>query len=149
MKVFLFLLMFSIPLMLYSQTTDYKPQQADTTQGKSEQGKNYNVNFSFKSTEAVYPGGNDSLFAQLFNAVVFSPEAVSAKVIGVVKVAFDVTFEGKVKNVIVFSGVGYGIDEQIEKALNSMIFIPAQSNGTAFTSQQFLEIPLDYSVFVK
>lgn len=149
MKHFLLLLMFAIPIMGFAQTTDYKPQAADTTQGKTEQGKNYDVNFSFKSTEAQYPGGNDSLFVQLFKSIVFPAEAINAKVKGVVKAAFDVTFEGKVKNVIIFSGLGYGIDEQIEKALNAMIFIPAQSNGTAFTSQQFIEIPLDYSLFVK
>ncbi len=137
------------PYLGLTQNTDFKTDSADTKQGKTESGKNYEMNFSVTQIPASFPDGDDSLFVKIFREIKFPPEAISAKLKGTVNLAFDVTYEGNVRNVIIFSGVGYGIDGQIEKILCSLKFIPATTNGTTYTTQQFLNIPVDYSLFYR
>jgi TonB family protein len=109
--------------------------------------KSKQINFEVKTTEAVFNGGIDSICRYVLAKLVFPEAAMKAQLIGKIKVAYDVTGEGKVENVKLFSGVGYGIDEQVMKLLLNLKYKPAEAQGTPYTSQQILTIPIAYSYF--
>lgn len=86
---------------------------------------------------AHYPGGDAALQEYLNNNINFTPEAINKRVYGSVSVSFAVLADSTIEDVSIMSGLGYGIDEEIERLLYSLKFAPAMSNNVMFRSTVF------------
>ncbi len=141
-KVLLYLLCIGIMHQAYTQITAFDAQATDTTQARVDPNVNQNVNLKIEQSEALFPGGNDSLFRLIYSKLEFSEEAIQAGIQGEILLSFYVNFDGKVRDVSILQGVGYGIDQGVSAIIKDLIFEPARMNETAFRSQVFYTIPV-------
>jgi TonB family protein len=65
----------------------------------------------------------------------YPAEALAAKIQGEVELILEVDEEGKVVNVVVSKGLGYGLDEAAKKAAFQFQFIPAKIKGKPVRAQ--------------
>lgn len=105
------------------------------------------MNFEVKSTEAVFAGGLDSICRYVITNISFPEAAMKEQLVGKIKASLDISAEGNVEKVQIYSGVGYGIDEQVSKLLKNLKYKPAQAQGTPYRSQQILTLPVSYLYF--
>lgn len=134
---------FSIALFGQNNSaTGFKPKENDVQQKKLQQGINYDVNFDVANHEAFFPEGEDSLFRFIYSVIDIPKEAVDINLVSNAMIGFQVNFDGKVQNAYSVSKVGYGIDEQLIKLLESVSFYPATQANTPFRSEVVLEIPI-------
>ena len=144
MKNFILIVTFLIfAYQSQSQITGYEAKGTDTTQAKVDPNVNQHVNMKIDQSEASFPGGNDSLFRHIFTKLTYSEEAIEDNVTGEILISFNVNFDGKVRDISILQGVGYGIDEKVSQIIKDLIFIPARMNNTAFRSQVFYTIPIN------
>lgn len=125
-----------------NSATGFKPKDDDVHQKKLQQGINYDVNFDVANHEAFFPEGEDSLFRFMYSVIEIPKEAVDINLVGNAMIGFQVNFDGKVQNAYSISKVGYGIDEQLIKVLESVAFYPATQANTPYRSEVVLEIPI-------
>jgi len=131
-----------IGFMLQAQITGYTPATTDTAQARVDPNVNQDVNMKIDQHEAYFEGGNDSLFRIIYSQLEFSEEAIGANVQGNILLSFFVNFDGKVRNINVLEGVGYGIDERVAEIIKDLVFVPAKMNNTAYRSQVFYTVPI-------
>jgi protein TonB len=90
--------------------------------------------------KAHYPKGDVAL-QEYFNLNLKYPqEALDKRVYGEVMLSYDVNPDSTVSDVVVLSGVGYGVDEEVARMVKSMKFAPAVSNGVVIRSTMILSI---------
>lgn len=146
MKTHLFIICsFFITFSLFGQSnnaTGFKPKENDVQQKKLQQGINYDINFDVANHEAFFAEGEDSLFRFMYSVVEIPKEAVDINLVANAMIGFQVNFDGKVQNAYSISKVGYGIDEQLIKILESVSFYPATQANTPYRSEVVLEIPI-------
>jgi len=142
-KLIFFIVVLFCTYQLQSQITGYEAKSTDTTQAKVDPNVNQHVNMKIDQSEASFPGGNDSLFKLIFSKLEFSEEAIEDNVTGEILISFNVNFDGKVRDISILQGVGYGIDEKVSAIIKDLIFVPARMNNTAFRSQVFYTIPIN------
>ncbi|MBX7201824.1 MAG: hypothetical protein IT240_03180 [Bacteroidia bacterium] len=126
-------------------TTGYKAKQTDTKQKVLEKGRDYDKNFDIENHEAFYLEGEDSLFRHLYEHLVVPKEAHEANLVSTAMISFQVNFDGKISGATSINKVGFGIDEQLVKTLNTLEFVPATQGGMAYRSEVILEIPIKAS----
>jgi len=143
MKQLFTLLLGICTVFTYAQITGYEAQKSDTAQAQVAPGVNQNVNMKIEQGEAYFPGGNDSLFRLIYSRLEFSDEAIEANANGEILLSFFVNFDGKVRDVSILEGIGYGIDKSVADIIKELIFEPARMNDTAFRSQVFYTVPVD------
>lgn len=139
---FAFFFSFSIALAQNPSATGYKPKETDAKQKILERGKDYDVNFDIDNHEAFYLEGEDSLFRFLYNALDIPKEAYDANLVANAMIGFQVNFNGKVQEPYSISKVGFGIDEQLIKTLESVEFVPATQGSIPYRSEIVFEIPI-------
>lgn len=139
MKTILIIALTLSSLMSFAQNKSTK-MPPDTSKSRQ-------MNFEVKTTEAVFKGGLDSISNYVIANIDFPDAALIDQLDGKIKASFNITAEGKVKNVRILSGVGYGIDEQVVKLLQNLEYKPAEVQGTPYESQQILTIPVSYLFF--
>lgn len=89
----------------------------------------------YKAPKYVPPGGADSdPVAENEIKIPYPEEAKKAGVEGTVRLRITVDFEGKVTEVKVLSGPGYGLDEAAREALKRFKFRPAMKSGEAVST---------------
>ena len=94
------------------------------------------------STEPSYPGGDNVLYSYVMNNLKYPDEAIKKYISGEVMVSFDVKADSVVSNVIVISGVGYGVDEEVKKLIQTLKFIPAVQNGVVVKMNTMYTFPV-------
>lgn len=100
-------------------------------------------NMKVKTTrEAQYPGGEETLYQDIYRNLKYSEEAVKQKVETTVMVSFFVEGDSTISSVNVINDPGYGCGESLKKYLIQKKFEPALLNGTPYRSQLMLNVPL-------
>ncbi len=133
MKTIIFLLLSGIVLAVSAQVNP----TTDSTKYSDPQ--NMDVVYT---GEAHYDGTDADMYAAIYKAIAYTAEAKSANIDDEVLLSFDVNFDGKTQGFTIIKGVGYGIDEQIVKAVESLKFIPAVMNGIPVRQNVMLTIPI-------
>lgn len=94
------------------------------------------------NTEPSYPKGDQALYQYVLMNVHYSEEAKKKYVQGEIMVSFDVKPDSTVSNVVIISGVGFGIDDEVEKLIRTMKFTPAVQNGTVVKMNTMYTFPV-------
>lgn len=94
------------------------------------------------NTEPVFPKGDQELYNYVFSNINYSDEAKKKYVEGEVTLSFDVKTDSTVTNVIVISGVGYGVDEEVKRIIQKLKFAPAKQNGTLIKMNTMYTFPI-------
>ncbi|WP_439558763.1 TonB family protein, partial [Dyadobacter sp.] len=75
--------------------------------------------FTVVETQPEFPGGTEAMFKFLARNIKYPTAAVKANVQGRVFLSFIVTETGKIQNINVLKGIGYGCDEEAVRVLRS------------------------------
>ncbi len=94
------------------------------------------------NTEPSYPKGDSELYSYVLYNVKYSDEAKKKYIEGEVTLSFDVKADSTVSNVLVISGVGYGVDEEVKKLVQALKFIPAVQNGVRMKMNTIYTFPV-------
>ena len=98
-------------------------------------------NFQVVQQQKAHYQGGDVALQEYFNIHLNYPqEALDKRVYGEVMLSYDVLPDSTVSDVVVLSGVGYGVDEEIARMIRSMKFVPAVSNGVVIRSTMIISI---------
>jgi len=125
-----------------SPTTGFKAKESDANQKILDKGKNYDVNFDIANHEAFFIEGEDSLYRYLYSKIVVPAEAAEISLVANAMIGIQVNFNGKVQEPYSISKVGYGIDEQLIKAISEVEFVPATQGSMPYRSEIVFEIPI-------
>ena len=94
------------------------------------------------NTEPSFPKGDNFLYQYVLMNVKYSEEAKKKYIEGEVTISFDVKSDSVVTNAIVIGGVGYGVDEEVKKIIQSLKFSPAVQNGTIVKMNTMYTFPV-------
>lgn len=81
------------------------------------------------SQEPFYPEGEQALYTHVLYNVKYSEESKKKSIEGEVTLSFDVMPDSTVANPVIISGIGYGIDEEVQRVVKQLKFAPAIQNG--------------------
>lgn len=81
------------------------------------------------NSEPAYPKGDQALYIEVMNNTKYSEEAKKSYVEGEVTLSFDVRPDSVVSNILIISGVGHGVDDEVKKLVEKLKFSPAFQNG--------------------
>ncbi len=76
--------------------------------------------YDITSLEAVYPGGNDKILRDVSRNFSYPALARENGITGKVLVEFVVEKDGSISNIKIKKGLGYGIDEEVVKAVKKL-----------------------------
>ena len=88
----------------------------------------------------LYKGGMAALKKFITQNLVYPQQALDAKIEGDVEVAYDVDGLGRIKNVKILSGLGYGCDEEVIRLINSLVYQTAINKGRNTLTHKKLKI---------
>ena len=94
------------------------------------------------NTEPSFPKGDNALYQYVLMNVKYSEEAKKKYIVGDVTVSFDVKPDSTVTNAIVISGIGYGVDEEVKKLVQTLKFIPGVQNGMVIKMNTMYTFPV-------
>ncbi len=94
------------------------------------------------NTEPSFPKGDNALFTYVYMNLKYSEESKKKYIEGEVTLSFDVKPDSTVTNVSVISGVGYGVDEEVKKLIQSLKFSPGVQNGTVIKMNTMYTFPV-------
>lgn len=107
------------------------------------QNKNYDVNFTFKTEQQpFYPAGETALYTYFYYTISYSEKAIADKINGNVMVSFYVMPDSTLSEIMVLSGVGYGIDEEVVRALTPLKYAPAIIDGEKVKMNVIIDVPV-------
>ncbi len=92
--------------------------------------------------EPEFKGGEKALFKYFSDSLHYSNEAISKKIAGEVMVSFDIMPDSNLTNIKIFSGVGYGVDEEVVKLFKKIKFGPSIQNGVTLRMNMIISIPV-------
>ncbi|GAB3809107.1 hypothetical protein GCM10028819_49640 [Spirosoma humi] len=102
--------------------------------------------FTVVQVPPSFPGGNGQIGPYLRQNLRYPEAALNAKVVGKVFVSFIVTYEGRIQDVNVLKGYGYGLDEEAIRVVQTMpAWTPGKQNGHPVNVKYNLVIPFDYA----
>lgn len=87
-----------------------------------------------------YRGGMEALKRFISENLKYPQAALDHRIEGSVEVAYDVDGLGRVKNVRILSGLGYGCDEEVIRLVNMLVYEKATNPGRNVTSHKKLKI---------
>ena len=79
--------------------------------------------------KAEYPGGSEALKKFIKNNLRYPKEALMHRVEGSVFLRYEVNEEGKVHNISVINGLGYGCDEEAERIIRLLKYSQVKNRG--------------------
>lgn len=88
----------------------------------------------------IYRGGIAALKKFISDNLVYPQEALNEKLEGTVEVAYDVDGLGRILNVKIISGLGYGCDEEVVRLINSLVYEKAINRGKNTLTHKKLKI---------
>lgn len=87
-----------------------------------------------------YKGGMEALKAFIVANLKYPEEALKYKIEGAVEVAYDVDGLGRIRNVRIISGPGYGCNEEVIRLVNMLVYEKATNPGRNTMSHKKLKI---------
>ncbi|MBK7183551.1 MAG: energy transducer TonB [Bacteroidetes bacterium] len=81
------------------------------------------------NSEPTYPKGDNELYTYMYYNLKFTEEAKQKNIEGEVTVSFDVKTDSTTTNILIISGVGYGVDQEIKNIITKLKFSPGVQNG--------------------
>jgi protein TonB len=94
------------------------------------------------NSEPSYVQGDDELYKYMYFNLKFTEEAKAKNIEGEVTISFDVKTDSTTTNIIIFKGLGYGIDEEVKKIISQLKFIPALQNGIPVKMNTMYSFPI-------
>lgn len=94
------------------------------------------------NTEPSYAQGDDELYKYMYYNMKFTDEAKTKFIEGNVEVSFDVKTDSTTTNIIIFKGLGFGIDEEVKRIISGLKFIPAVQNGVPVKMNTMYTFPI-------
>ena len=91
-------------------------------------------------TQPVFAGGKKALEIFIKSELRYPEEALNNKLEGVVKVGYDVDVFGKVSNVHIIKGIGYGCDEEAIRLVKLLSFPRHKYPGMHVVFHQIINI---------
>lgn len=85
------------------------------------------------NAEPAYPKSDKALFTYVYMNLKYTDESIKKYIQGEVTISFDVKADSTVTNAMIISGVGYGVDEEVKKLIQTLKFSPGMQNGMAVT----------------
>lgn len=92
--------------------------------------------------EPSFPKGDNELYQYVLYNLNYSEESKKKYVEGEVSLSFDVKPDSTVSNMILISGVGYGIDDEVKKLIGKLKFIPGVQNGFPIKMNTMYSFPV-------
>lgn len=93
-------------------------------------------------SEPAYPKGEQALYTEVMYTINYPEEAKKKFVQGEVTLSFDVKPDSTVANIIIISGVGNGVDEEVKKYIEKLKFAPAVQNGRTVKMNTMYTFPV-------
>jgi TonB family protein len=93
-------------------------------------------------TEPSFPKGDNALYSYVLYNLNYSEESKIKYVQGEVTISFDVKQDSTVSNAIVISGVGFGVDEEVKRLIQTLKFSPGVQNGTVVKMNTIYSFPV-------
>ncbi len=87
-----------------------------------------------------YKGGMEALRAFIVAHLRYPEEAKTHKIEGAVEVAYDVDGLGRIRNVKILAGLGFGCDEEVIRLINMLVYEKATNPGRHTLSHKKLKI---------
>lgn len=94
------------------------------------------------NTEPSFPKGDNALYTYVLMNVKYSEESKKKYIQGEVTISFDVKADSTVINAIIISGVGYGVDEEVKRLIQTLKFSPGVQNGTIIKMNTMYTFPI-------
>ncbi|MBL7890313.1 MAG: energy transducer TonB [Bacteroidia bacterium] len=94
------------------------------------------------NAEPSYPKGDNELYTYMYYNLKFTEEAKQKNVEGEVTLSFDVKTDSTTTNILVISGVGYGVDEEIKRIISTLKFSPGVQNGIPVKMNTMYTFPI-------
>lgn len=121
-----------VVVYLITANTIYSQQLQKDTQNKE----------VITNNEPSYPKGDQALYIEVMNNTKYPDEAKKSYIEGEVTLSFDVRPDSIVANIVIISGVGHGVDEEVKKLIEKMKFSPAVQNGKAVKMNTIYTFPV-------
>lgn len=93
-------------------------------------------------TEPSFPKGDNELYQYVLYNLNYSEESKKKYIEGEVTLSFDVKADSTVSNMMLISGVGYGIDDEVKKLIGKLKFIPGVQNGFPIKMNTMYSFPV-------
>lgn len=93
-------------------------------------------------TEPSFPKGDNELYQYVLYNLNYSEESKKKYIEGEVSLSFDVRADSTVSNMVLISGVGYGIDDEVKKLIGKLKFIPGVQNGFPIKMNTMYSFPI-------
>ncbi|MCE9539534.1 MAG: energy transducer TonB [Bacteroidetes bacterium] len=93
-------------------------------------------------TEPSFPKGDKELYQFVLYNLNYSEESKRKYIEGEVTLSFDVKADSTVSNMVLISGVGYGIDDEVKKLIGNLKFIPGVQNGFPIKMNTMYSFPI-------
>lgn len=87
-----------------------------------------------------YKGGMAALKSFITSNLKYPEQALVNKIEGAVEVAYDVDGLGRIRNVKILSGLGFGCDEEVTRLINMLVYEKATNPGRHTLSHKKLKI---------
>lgn len=87
-----------------------------------------------------YRGGQQALKQFITDNLKYPEEALKHKIEGEVEVAYDVDGLGRVKNIRILSGLGYGCDEEVKRLIGLLVYEKATNPKRNVTAHKKLKV---------
>jgi TonB family protein len=81
------------------------------------------------NSEPTYPKGEQTLYNEVYSDTNYPEESKKKYIEGEVTLSFDVKTDSTVSNIVIISGVGNGVDEEVKKFIEKLKFAPGVQNG--------------------
>lgn len=94
------------------------------------------------NTEPSFPKGDNALFTYVYMNLKYSEESKKKYIEGEVTLSFDVKPDSTVTNAFVISGVGYGVDEEVKRLIQTLKFSPGVQNGMVIKMNTMYTFPI-------
>lgn len=93
-------------------------------------------------TEPTFPKGDNELYQYVLYNLSYSEESKKKYIEGEVTLSFDVKADSTVSNIMLISGVGYGIDDEVKKLIGKLKFLPGVQNGFPIKMNTMYSFPV-------
>ncbi len=93
-------------------------------------------------TEPSFPEGDNELYQYVLYNLNYSEESKKKYIEGEVALSFDVKADSTVSNMVLISGVGYGIDDEVKKLIGKLKFVPGVQNGFPIKMNTMYSFPI-------
>ncbi|MBL0329900.1 MAG: TonB family protein [Bacteroidetes bacterium] len=94
------------------------------------------------NSEPSFPKGDNALYSYVYMNLKYSEQSKSKYIVGEVTLSFDVKVDSTVTNATIISGVGYGVDEEVKKLIETLKFSPGVQNGTPIKMNTMYTFPV-------